>query len=151
MNNVVQASGAIETVRPETIEELKRIALEHPMRRSRLLLHHAPTDPTHEMIIVAHKSTYIRAHRHPAHKSESYHILEGKMNVNIYDDSGAIRDVVRLAADGSEALMIRVQGGTWHEPVPVTEWMVYHEVYSGPFEKSVDVEYASWAPEENRV
>ncbi|HLA13665.1 MAG TPA: WbuC family cupin fold metalloprotein [Gemmatimonadaceae bacterium] len=146
--NVIYASENIEFVGPETLERLKELAREHTSRRSRLCLHHDQNAPTHEMIVVAHKSTYIRAHRHPKHKSESYHVIEGEMEVRIFGARGELLRVVRLRSDLRGAFMSRVTNGEWHQPVPLTEWVVYHETYSGPFEKNVDVEYASWAPEE---
>ena len=33
-------------------------------------------------------------------------------------------------------------------PIALTKWCVYHEVYSGPFVKNVDVRYPSWSPSE---
>ena len=37
----------------------------------------------------------------------------------------------------------------FHLPVAVSNWCVYHEVYSGPFKKNCDVKYARWSPVEN--
>ena len=37
--------------------------------------------------------------------------------------------------------MYRIQGNIWHQPVPISEWVIYHEVYTGPFIKEEDVEY----------
>jgi glucose-6-phosphate isomerase len=34
-------------------------------------------------------------------------------------------------------------------PVPTSEWLVYHETYSGPFNKDYDVEFPAWAPHED--
>ena len=33
-------------------------------------------------------------------------------------------------------------------PVPTSEWLVYHETFTGPFEKDLDVEFPDWAPKE---
>jgi cupin fold WbuC family metalloprotein len=151
MKNVLHAAGDIEVVDWTALAELKRIAFAHPMRRSRLCLHHDAAALTQEMIIVAHRSTYIRPHRHPSHKSESYHIIEGEMDVRLFGDEGELQRVVRLSVTRRESFLFRVSNGAWHQPVPVSEWIVYHEAYSGPFEKSVDVEYAPWAPAERAV
>ena len=37
--------------------------------------------------------------------------------------------------------MYRIKGDIWHQPIPVSEWVVYHEVATGPFLKSDDVIY----------
>lgn len=146
--NILYAKEDVEIVQWDVIRNLKQIAKEHYLKRSRLCLHHDLNAPTHEMIIVAHRSTYIRPHRHPKCKSESYHVIEGEMDVNIFKEDGRLERVVQLSSGGTGAFMYRVTNGWWHQPVPRTEWVVYHETYSGPFEKKIDVEYASWAPEE---
>ncbi len=43
----------------------------------------------------------------------------------------------------------RMSKSYFHIPIAVSEWCVYHEVYSGPFKKNKDVKYAKWSPEEN--
>ena len=42
------------------------------------------------MIIVAHSSTLLAPHQHPENKPESYHVLEGELQVNIFDDEGKL-------------------------------------------------------------
>ena len=147
MINVLHSTAEVEVVGRDELAELKRIAAEHPMRRSRLCLHRSPGELTHEMIIVAHRSTYIRAHRHPRHKSESYHVIEGELEVRLFADDGSVARTITLGAAGN-SFLFRAAGGIWHQPVPLTEWVVYHEAYSGPFDKDTDVEYAPWAPQE---
>ncbi len=146
--NVLHASADIEVVAWDTVEKLKRLAEQHASRRSRLCLHRGPQDLTHEMIIVAHASTYIRPHRHPREKSESYHVIEGKMEIRLFDENGRVQRVVTLTCGPGGTFMYRMTNGWWHQPVPKTEWLVYHETYSGPFDKGIDVQYAPWAPEE---
>ena len=43
----------------------------------------------------------------------------------------------------------RMNRGYYHMPIAVSEWCIYHEVYSGPFIKTKDVYYPKWAPKEN--
>ena len=40
--------------------------------------------------------------------------------------------------------MYRITGKVWHQPIPLTEWVVYHEVATGPFNKDEDVIYSKW-------
>lgn len=133
------------------IQELKDLAQRHPSRRARVCLHHDSTAATQEMVLAVHKSSYLRPHRHPANKSESYHVIEGEMDVNIFAPDGALERVIRLTAKGrggAEGFMYRSTNGVWHQPVAVSEWVIYHETYTGPFVKEFDVEYAPWAAEE---
>ena len=40
--------------------------------------------------------------------------------------------------------MYKIQGDVWHQPIPDSEWVVYHEVATGPFDKERDVIYSKW-------
>jgi cupin fold WbuC family metalloprotein len=146
--NVLHAIGDVETVQAADLDKLRRIAQVHPLRRARLCLHRSLADLTHEMIIVAHQSTYMRPHRHPTAKSESYHIIEGEMEVRIFRLDGVLERAIRMANNPGSTFMYRVTNGWWHQPVPLTEWVAYHETYTGPFDKAKDVVYAEWAPAE---
>ena len=45
---------------------------------------------TNEMIIALKKGSYIRPHIHPDKKSESYHLIKGKMTVFVFDKKGTL-------------------------------------------------------------
>ena len=122
------------------INELKDIALKHPLKRSRVCLHKSEQSLVHEMVIVAHSSSYLEPHRHPKNKPESYHVLEGELKVNIFDDDGNLIKEEKLFAN-KHPRMYRIHGQVWHQPVSLSEWVVYHEVATGPFVKEIDVEY----------
>ena len=121
------------------IEALKAEALAHPKKRSRIILHTA-TDTVTEMIIALHKDSYIQPHWHP--NPESYHVLEGEMMVNIFYKDGGAKIKVKL---DSETPFLRMREWTYHQPLSLTDFVIYHEVYPGPFEKTRDVHYAAWA------
>ena len=125
------------------VDELKRIALLHQFKRSRLCLHGSRNDAVQEMIIVAHRDSKLEAHRHPPLKPESYHVIEGELAVNIFSDNGEIIKQIVLRHDAYPR-MYRIQGNIWHQPIPISEWVVYHEVYTGPFDKNLDVVYRDW-------
>jgi len=131
----------------EVVDDLKERALRSPRKRSRLCMHHSLDHVTHEMLIVFHKATFMPPHRHPKGKSESYHIVEGSMIVYFFDDNGNItRSINMKKAGGKGVFLYRLSNNEWHMPVPTSEWLVYHETYSGPFNKDFDVEFPEWAP-----
>ena len=112
-------------------------------------MHHSSEDQTHEMLIVFHRASFMSPHRHPKGKSESYHVVEGAMNVYFFNDEGKVIKNIEMGEIGSgKSFLYRLSNNTWHMPVPTSEWLVYHETYSGPFEKEYDVEFPSWAPQE---
>ena len=125
------------------IAELKKIASLHPLRRSRICLHRNRESCVQEMIIVAHRDSNIEAHRHPNGKAESYHVLEGALLIKIFKDGGELTSEINLA-ENEHPKMYRIEGGIWHQPVPLSEWVVYHEVFKGPFLKEEDVIYSNW-------
>jgi cupin fold WbuC family metalloprotein len=101
---------------------------------------------------VANRDTYIRPHRHPQGKDESYYVVEGEMVVFIFDDSGQVVRHFDMGEFASgKTVLYRLSSNLWHLPVPLTEWVVYHEVFTGPFQKERDVEYAPWSPPETDV
>ena len=137
-DNIIFNSSDIFLLNEEMIENLKAIASNHPLKRSRVCIHESIENKVHEMIIVAHKDGVIPPHKHPNGKPESYHVLEGELKVLIYDKDGNQVDKFILSHN-SHPKMYRIRGGIWHQPIPITEWVVYHEVATGPFEKNKDV------------
>lgn len=139
-SNILYDTSSIYFLDDGKINELKDIALKHPLKRSRVCLHKSEQSLVHEMVIVAHSSSYLEPHRHPKNKPESYHVLEGELKVNIFDDDGDLIKEEKLFAN-KHPRMYRIHGQVWHQPVPQSEWVVYHEVATGPFVKDEDVIY----------
>ena len=133
----------IRTVSRADIENLKLAAWASPRKRERIVLHDTTDDPLQQMVIALSKDSYIRAHRHP--KAETYHLIEGLLHVQVFDEHGQWRARYTLSA---EQPVIRIPAGTYHAPEAASEIAVYHEVYPGPWSKERDVEYAVWMAKE---
>ena len=129
----------------EHLAFLRAHAARSPRRRARICTHR-PEDAVHEMLIVHHRSVYVRPHRH-ARKSESLAVIEGAARVVLFDDGGAIDESVALnepvATDAR--FYYRIPPGRWHALAIDSEWFVFHEVVAGPFVRS-ETEFPSWAP-----
>jgi len=142
------ATDDILEVTPDTVEELKALAMDSPRLQSRLCMHHNVDAIVHEMINACRRGAYIRPHRHPEGKSESYHVIEGEMTVYFFDDEGRVVRRLRMGEAGSGATFLyRLSASQWHLPVPDSPMVVYHETFCGPFERDRDVEYAPWSPD----
>jgi len=137
-DNIIFNSSDLFLLKEEVIDNLKEIANNHPLKRSRVCIHESLENKVHEMIIVAHKDGVIPPHKHPEGKPESYHVLEGELKVLIFDEEGNKEDEFILSHN-FHPKMYRIKGGIWHQPIPITEWVVYHEVATGPFDKAQDV------------
>ena len=144
-NSTIYNSADIFTLNSEKIEFLKNEAYKSKQKRFRYCLHHSNDHLTHEMIIVFHIDTLLIPHRHPFGRSESYHLIEGAMNVYFFDDSGEVIDAIKLEEKtGNTPFLYRMSSHTWHLPVPTSEFMVYHETLTGPFLDESDIEYPDW-------
>ncbi len=129
---------------------LKAQVLKTPRKRARICAHREGSDALHEMIIVISEASYIHPHRHVG-KSESFHIIDGKADVVIFDDTGDIETVVELGPRGSgRHFFYRLSRPLYHTVVLRSEMLVMHEVTNGPFNLD-DTDYASFAPKEDDV
>ena len=74
---------------------LKRQAASNDRRRARICAHKTNDDSLHEMLIAIVAGSYIHPHKH-TRKIESFHIVEGSVDIVLFDDAGSIVDVVQL-------------------------------------------------------
>jgi len=149
MKEVIVNTKDILEIGSETMAELLRLAEESPMKRSRILMHGNPKEFVQDMVLVVLGNSYVRPHRHPKTKAESYHIIQGELDVYIFDDLGKVLKKIEMGDQDSNKIFIcRFTSGVWHMPVPKTSQVVYHEIYTGPFNKESDVEYSKWSPDE---
>ena len=138
----------IAVVPTSIVPALKEAALRDPLKRARVCLHRSTADPLHQMIIAHHRDTYTRPHRH-RNKAESFNMIEGRLMVVFFDDAGTVTRHLTLGTPGSaEPSIYRLSPGTWHTVLPLTEYVVFHEITSGPFVQG-ESEVASWAPDES--
>jgi cupin fold WbuC family metalloprotein len=148
MRSTVVSLGDAEVVviTEKQIRDLQELALQAPLKRARYCLHHSVEDSVHEMIIALARDVYIRPHRHH-YKCESFHVLEGSLEVVFFDDAGAVTGRIRLAANGVWGTRIyRMNKPLWHCVLVHSEIAVIHETTQGPFVQN-DCDYAAWAPD----
>ena len=87
--------GCFDLLHAGHIVMLKEKGLMNKRQRSRLCAHNEVGDTLHEMLIIHTKDTYVRPHKH-LNKSESFHIVEGSLNVILFDEEGQITDVIQM-------------------------------------------------------
>ena len=144
MENPISQVGARE------IAVLKDTARRAPRRRARINVHSDDAHLLHEMIIAIACESYIRPHRHMG-KSESFHLIEGAVDVVIFNEAGAILDVVSLTAgDRKSAFYYRMSHPYFHTLIIRSEMLIVHEVTNGPFRQTA-TDYAPFAPREDEV
>ena len=130
---VLLAPGPVCSISRTHTDYLCELARTVSRRRARINLHATNADKLHEMIVAVAGDSYIRPHRHPG-KSESFHMIEGEVDVVVFDDSGDITDCVRLSAPGGAgAFCYRMSEPLFHTVVVKSAMAVFHEVTDGPF------------------
>lgn len=146
-DEVYYAEGAVVRLGADEMEFVKRCAAASPRRRARICAHPDPGDRLHEMLIALSRDGYVRPHKH-LRRAESFQVFEGSADVVLFDDAGAVRDVVSMAADGPGVRMYRLNTPQFHTVLPRSEFFVVHETTEGPFDRA-DTEFAPWAPDED--
>lgn len=126
---------------------LKSCAEKNLKREARLCTHLRPENTLHEMIIVHRKGNYVPPHRH-SNKVESFHIMEGKLAIVIFDDHGLIERAIHLSSYGN--IYYKLQKPLYHTVIPLSDYVVYHEITDGPFVLN-DKDEAKWAPKKDEL
>jgi len=144
---VFSKEGTIATIGAEDVEMLRKAVGRVAKRRVRINMHPSTDDLLHEMIIAITPSSYICPHKHPG-KSEAFHIIEGEVDVVVFDDDGEIMRVISLAAKGGRhPFYYRMSAAYFHALIVRSDLLVIHEITNGPY-RPRDTVYASFAPDE---
>lgn len=147
---VLVGRGDIVSVSRPDVDLLKREAQKTGRERIRLCAHQDTADRLHEMLIVHPEHAYIRPHRH-VKKTESTHIVEGEVDVVVFDDEGALREVLHAGDyQSGKTFYYRMQTSSYHMLLIRTPVLVFHETTNGPFDRS-DTQFPRWAPSEDDV
>jgi cupin fold WbuC family metalloprotein len=141
------ATDAVVVVGAADVARLKAEAEQNERRRIRLCAHAGVDDRLHEMIIVHTNDTYVRPHKHVG-KSESFHVIEGEVDVVLFDDEGGVTDVIPMGTAASgRAFFYRIATPIFHTLLIRSNVLVFHETTGGPFRRT-DTVFAPWAPED---
>ncbi len=144
---VIYSDGGFLAADGSTLALLKERALRAPRRRCRLCFHAGPEDAQQEMLIVMHRSSYVRPHRHIG-KVETLTVVEGECNAILFDPAGRATELLAMssARDGG-SFFYRMPAGIFHTLLFQSEWLVFLETTIGPFDRAA-TEVAAWAPPE---
>jgi cupin fold WbuC family metalloprotein len=144
-SEVLYAADPVVTIDAAGVAQLKRDGEQNARRRIRLCAHRSIDDPVHEMLIVHTNETYVRPHKHLS-KSESFHVVEGEVDVVIFDDLGRVADVIEMAPFHSgRPFFYRIADPLFHTLLIRSPVLVFHETTTGPFRRE-DTVMAPWAP-----
>ena len=149
-DEVLVAVDPIAKIGRAEIQLLKERALRNPRQRIRICAHKSTDDPLHEMLIVHTKDTYVRPHKH-LNKSESFHVIEGVVDVIVLDETGKVVEVIEMGDYVSgRRFYYRIDAPAYHTLIIQSDVLVFHETTNGPFKRG-DADFAPWAPEEGSL
>jgi cupin fold WbuC family metalloprotein len=147
-DEVFVAEDAIVKVGREELAFLKSQARANSRKRARICAHRSNDDALHEMLIAISADSYIHPHKHLG-KSESFHIVEGVVDVVVFDDYGEIVEIIELGDTASgRNFFYRLSDSAFHTLLIRTDYLVVHEVTNGPFLRDRTV-LADFAPPES--
>lgn len=144
---VIYSDGGFLAVGDPIVSLLKDKAKASQRRRCRLCFHASAEADQQEMLIVMHRSSYVRPHRHLS-KVETLTIIEGSCDALLFDDTGRVTQVIHMAAPGNGCFFYRMPEGIFHTLIFRSEWLVFLETTIGPFDAAMS-EQATWAPPES--
>ena len=85
------------------------------------------------MLIVHERDAWIPPHKHVG-KDESIHVIEGSAMLIGFSESGKTESAVRIGAGG--AVYTRIPSNFYHTLLIDSDWLVFHEATTGPFDRS---------------
>ena len=81
-------------------------------------------------------------------KSESFHVIEGMVDVVLFSEGGEVSKVIKMGSYSSGGCFYyRVASPIYHTLLIRSEVLVFHETTNGPFDRSQMV-FAPWSPDE---
>lgn len=144
-DEVFLASDTIVRFDYRAVDFIKEKAAGNARGRARICAHKNSQDSLHEMIIAIRSDSYIRPHRHH-NKVESFHLIEGRADIVILSDEGAILDVVKLGKD--YCFYYRLNTPQYHTLIVHSPLLVIHEITNGPFDVNAS-DFALFSPADN--
>jgi len=149
-DEVFIALDSIVKIGQDELAFLKRQAATNQRKRARICAHKTNDDALHEMLIAISAKSYIHPHKHLG-KSESFHIVDGIVDVVVFDGFGEIVEIIELGdARSGRNFYYRLSESAFHTLLIRSDFLVVHEVTNGPFLREKTV-LADFAPPEEQV
>ena len=144
---VLYSKELITKVNSRDINFLKKLSYKNKYNKLRLCVHKTTRDDLHEMLIIHGKNYYVTPHKH-VHKTESFHIISGKVDLVFFDKLGKIKNLISMG-DFKSGLNFyyRLPRNIFHTLLIKSKILIFHEITNGPFRKN-DCILAPWSPDQ---
>lgn len=139
----------MKVIDQSVLDQLSLEAATSPRLRKNLNMHDDYADVCQRLFNAMEPGTYIRPHRHvdPA-KAECFIAVRGRMALIVFDDHGAIEQVVPFG-DGCNVKAIELPAEQWHSLLALEPNSIFFETKPGPYAPLSDKDFAPWSPPEN--
>jgi|GEM_PF-50956 len=114
------------------------------------IFHEGDPDPLQRMLNAIQPGSYVRPHRHlNPPKAESIILLQGMLAYVSFSDDGLPEEGGLVLIDSARGVYgCDIRPGIWHTIFALAPDTVLFEVKPGPYDPSVDKEFAPWSPAE---
>jgi cupin fold WbuC family metalloprotein len=140
------ATDPVVRVDRSSVAVLQQRASTLPRERIRLCSHQDAQAAVHEMLIVHARGCYVRPHKH-LNKDESFHIIEGEVDVVLLNEAGQVEELIRMGDyQSGRVFYYRLNKPLYHTLLIRSPQVVFHEVTGGPFRRE-DTLFLQGSPE----
>lgn len=140
--------GSLNLISDEMLASCIALSRESPRKRIILPLHKSDGDALHRMLNAIQPGSYIRPHSHiDSGKAESIILLRGSICYLTFSAEGQILTHQVLRA-GSAAFGVDTEPEVIHSFYALEADTVIFECKPGPYVRTTDKGFASWAPAE---
>ena len=122
-----------------------------PRQRAHANVHTSYDDKVQRLAIALVKGTYIPPHRHELpHQWEFFHVIEGEVKLLLFDQDGAVSDVILLGKD-HQNFAVQLPPGIFHTLVSLSAKAFIFEWKEGPFDPSFAKVLPEWSVPEDKI
>lgn len=123
----------MKLITQDTINTTCKAAADSDRLRMNYNIHEAMDEPVHKMVMALQPGTELPIHRHlHPEKKETFIIMQGAMNVVIYNDNKTVKQRVELS-HRSANLIAEIEPNDWHTLEILEPDTVFIEVKKGPY------------------
>jgi cupin fold WbuC family metalloprotein len=138
----------LKNITTNDLHELAGKAADSERLRAHMNVHDALDANVQRLFIATEPETYMRPHRHPeAHKWEFFVVLEGAIDLLIFEEDGSLKQRIPMAPNQTRA--VEVPPGTWHAYACQQSGTLALEVKEGAYIPTPEADFAPWSPAEN--
>jgi len=138
----------IKQITKEVLTKLSNDANESDRKRANINLHDSLDASVQKLFISTNPETYIRPHRHSQpHKWELFTVLDGEMDLLIFDHSGNILQRIELSKNAVRS--VEIPPNTWHSYVCKKPGTLALEIKEGAYIPNLEEDLYPFSPPEN--